>query len=76
MKTELLEGYIKLKKGSSVSDQFIATFEGAEGMDEQNVNALKYILECCIEVRNSEVFGTWNDLNEYIENLNDYITNN
>lgn len=73
MQSQLIAGYIELKEGSSVRRQFADTFNGNEGFDEQNVNALKYILDHCKTILSDSPFIDNSDLNEYIENLEDYL---
>lgn len=71
---EIIAGYIESKEGSSVSTQFTDTFEGSEGFDEQNNNALKLILKRCEDLSKSEILNDESgELSEYIDNLTDYL---
>jgi hypothetical protein len=76
MMSELITGYINLKEGGSVSDQFEKTFDGAEGFDEQNPNALKYVLIRCKQILNDSPFEDDYELRDYVENLEDYLKKN
>lgn len=73
MLTDLISGYITLKEGNSVADQFTKTFEQAEGFDEQNRNALKYILPLVNDILKSELLADNDDLKEYVESLTHYL---
>lgn len=52
---ELVSGIICLKYGDKVSDQFIDVYENNEPLEEQNRNALRYILEVLKEVLEYEL---------------------
>lgn len=74
MISELIKGFIESKEGSVVAQQFEDTFDGVEGFEEQNANALKYILRRCQEIQRTEVFNDPYELDEYVENLEDYLS--
>ena len=53
--TNLVSSYINSQHGWAVRDQFEATFEGAEDLGLQNLNALHYIKESVDELLNSRL---------------------
>ena len=79
MKYKLIQGYICLMEGNSVSDQFEAAFIDCETLGEQNPNALTAILRRLheIERRNpfegdKEVKGMIDELTEFLDKSNSH----
>jgi hypothetical protein len=76
MTTELLiAAYIESIHGSAVSDQFTDTFINGESFEDQNDNALKYVLRECKDVLKGNALIDNEDLESYIDRLESYMKN-
>lgn len=76
---ELISALIHTYEGWAVREQFECTFYGEEGdFEDQNNNALRLIEKHCTRLANSGVLSeeAQNDLDSYLERLQEYLLKN
>lgn len=73
----LVQHFISGEYGWSISEQFRDTFVDRNVFYKQNINALQYIVKSITYLRNSDLFNekTLDELNDYYNDLNEYLTN-
>ena len=76
--SDVVSAFISKHHGSAVADQFIATFENNDSFEDQNENALQYIVETINDLIESCCFtnNVNTELDYYLEELKDYLTSN
>lgn len=65
-------------EGRGISDQLTCTFEGNESFDDQNRNALEYVLNFINEILKAELFSAYHtsEIEEYRDRLAEYLASN
>lgn len=66
----IISSYIESQWGRIVSNQFIKVYEEGEDFEEQNHNALRYILKSMKQIRESEILKE-----QYNEEIDEYMLN-
>jgi hypothetical protein len=74
MKERIIQGYISSVHGSSVGEQFYKTFSESDSFSLQNINALPYILKEITLMLLDHVFQDEEDIIDYKQELEDYIS--
>lgn len=76
---EITKAFINSHYGWAVAEQFESTFEDSsiQNMEEQNLNALKYIAESVEELIDSNIYNddVERELKEYLDDLNIFLNN-
>ena len=75
MLEKMLYGLIESEHGSCVADQFECTWRDFEDLEDQNENALEYIVDALEELIGAYVLSTDSEmeLEDYIKRLKDYL---
>ena len=75
MVRDLLAGLVQREHGHAVAQQFYDTYYDDYPLEDQNKNALSYIVETLEEYTDANVLSTDSemDLESYVERLKDYL---
>jgi hypothetical protein len=72
---QLISGYINSKHGWAVAEQFESTFSNIKDFEQQNGNALRFILESINELLCTDFFSddAYDEIQDYKEDLTNYL---